>query len=138
MIFVKLKFLSSNYRQVSTFLAVGATSFVIDFGVFNALLNKGIDPLQANAVSLFTSALVGYLGNLKLTFYTNQKRIEKESFMQFMLVGILSVIYAQVILAIVLHLIASPSVLLLNVVKFFTIVSSSIGRFLVYKFYIFK
>jgi putative flippase GtrA len=54
--------------QVVRFLGVGGVAFVVDVGLFNALIATGVHPILAKTASSGLAIAVAYVGNRSLTF----------------------------------------------------------------------
>ncbi len=50
-------------RELSKFGTVGGIAFLIDFAIFNVLLNVGLEPLAAKTISTVVAASVAFVGN---------------------------------------------------------------------------
>jgi putative flippase GtrA len=50
-------------RELSKFGTVGGIAFLVDFTIFNVLLNAGLEPLAAKTISTVVAASLAFLGN---------------------------------------------------------------------------
>ncbi|MCL2802878.1 MAG: GtrA family protein [Micrococcales bacterium] len=58
----------ANARQVLAYLAVGAASALVDFGVFFALHRLGLFDVAANVIAYACAFVVNYRGNRSMVF----------------------------------------------------------------------
>lgn len=79
-----------EFKRFSKFLAVGATGFVVDFGVFNLLLKAlSFPPVLAQAISFTLAAINNFLWN---RYWTYPDSRSKPILRQFGMFFVLSVI----------------------------------------------
>jgi putative flippase GtrA len=56
-------------RELILFLLVGVVATLIDFFVYFILVDFGVTNYIAKSISFLSGVLVGYLGNVNITFY---------------------------------------------------------------------
>lgn len=130
--------MNNIFIQFSSFASIGSFSFLIDFFLFNALLNYGANPLVATSISLSVSAVFGYFGNLKFTFgFKKNLYANKNSFLKFTLIGVFSIFLSQVIMGTYLLMNPAYSLVQINTVKLLSVLLLALFRFFIYKHHVF-
>jgi putative flippase GtrA len=61
-------------REFSKFGTVGGIAFLIDFVIFNVLLNAGLEPLAAKTISTVVAASLAFVGNRFWTWRHREHR----------------------------------------------------------------
>lgn len=115
---------------------VGAASFVVDFGVFNAMLMSGTSPAVANLTALGIATFVAYLANLRWTFSHREVNNRPRALVLFFVVNIVSAGAVQ--LAVMGAAAVSLDVLWLNGVKLTATVIATLARFLLYRGWVYR
>lgn len=128
---------SQRKQKIAFFAIVGFTALLVDIVVFNLLLNIDVNPAWANLISTSISAIYGYVGHLKLTFKANDVSGNFENFSKFILLGILSIAFGQLILVSLIDIIDDSDRFQLNLIKVFSILVVAITRFFVMNTFIF-
>ncbi len=128
---------SQRKQKIAFFAIVGFTALLADIAMFNLLLNIGINPAWANFISTSISAIYGYVGHLKLTFKANDVSGNLENFSKFILLGIFSIAFGQLILVSLINIIDDPDRFQLNLIKVFSILVVAITRFFIMNTFIF-
>jgi putative flippase GtrA len=122
---------SQRIQKVFLFSVVGLTALVVDVVIFNLLLDLDFEPAWANLFSTSSSAVLGYMGHLKLTYKANNVSGSIENFTKFILLGIASIALGQLILLSLIALFENPDRIQLNAIKILSIVVVAIVRFFV-------
>ena len=60
--------------QLTRFVAIGALSALVDFGVYHLLLSLGLFPIGAKAISFICGTTTAYLLNRRFTFHSAGER----------------------------------------------------------------
>jgi len=115
---------------------VGAASFVVDFGVFNAMLASGASPAIANLAALAIATFVAYLANLRWTFAHREVSNRSRALILFFVVNIVSAGAVQ--LAVMGAAAVSLDVWWLNGVKFTATVVATLARFVLYRSWVYR
>lgn len=115
---------------------VGAFSFVVDFGIFNALLTMGASPAVANLAALAVATLVAFLANLRWTFSHREIADPTRSMVLFFVVNIASAAVVQA--AVMGAALVSLDGAWLNSVKLAATVMATIARFWLYRVWVYR
>lgn len=115
---------------------VGVFSFVVDFGVFNAMLTVGASPAIANLLALAVATLVAFLANLRWTFSHREIANPTRSMVLFFAVNIFSAAAVQA--AVMIAATISVDVAWLNGVKFAATVVATVARFVLYRSVVYR
>ena len=124
-------------REVSGFLMVGLIGAVVDFGLFNVLLGYGLEPISASVFSVTAAGILVFFGNLLLSFRHVEVSSKRSAAAKFFLLALLTVIANNLLVSAAITQIGNPSVLQVNLIKAFVILSLMALRFLVMKFVVY-
>lgn len=121
------------------FTLVGAIGFLVEIGVFVAILHWGSSSgLLANLVSISVSASVVFVASRYYTFPNRNRGELRAETMRFAVVYILSLSYGSALFWVAEVSVESLGDLGLTVLKLFIIVSSTLARFVAYQTFVFK
>lgn len=115
----------------SRMLAVGTGGFAIDFGLFNGLLPVGASANVANIIAMLVSSAFVFAVNLHWTFDHRDVRLPHHSAAKFVAVQLGSIVLIWLGVAGVTLL--TSSVLLWNLAKFLFTIGVGVGRFYLYR-----
>lgn len=76
--------LMKRYRELSSFVAVGVASTLGDFLTYFALTSLGQSRGSSKALAFLAGAMIGYLGNSRVTFRDSESNIAKYIFIYLM------------------------------------------------------
>lgn len=136
--------LTETTRQPSTHAArewvgmavVGATSVVVDFALFNALLAVGTGPAIANLVAIVAATLFAFWANLRWSFAHRSSVDARTAVVQFFVVNLVSA--GVVELAVIGTALLTTDSLLLNVSKFLATLVTTVARFFAYRHWVYR
>ena len=112
-------------------LAVGTAGFVIDFGLFNALLLAGVWPNAANLAAIVVSSVTVFAVNLRWTYEHREVALPHHSAAKFAGIQIGSLTLIALGMAVVTAV--TSSVLIWNIAKFLLTIGIGFGRFYLYR-----
>jgi len=78
----------TGLRQFIKFCLIGATSAIIDVGLFTVLTHLHLHPILARTLSVFVAVINGYTWNSLWTFRGMGKGKEHEKFMKFLAINV--------------------------------------------------
>lgn len=123
-------------KEVGPFLAVGIFAVAVDFLLFNVFLWWGWPVWLANAVALFISLTISFVGNYKWTFAHREIKSLWHAYGTFTSINLLSVVFIEAVV-VGSEIWISDGGLFLNAVKAAATAIATVGRFFAYKRWVF-
>jgi putative flippase GtrA len=115
---------------------VGAVSVIIDFGVFNALLSQAIAAGWANLVALVVATTAAFWGNLRWSFAHRTVADPRQALVAFFVVNLASAAVVEAGVVAAAWRTSDPAAL--NAVKLLLTVIATIGRFVLYRTWVYR
>jgi putative flippase GtrA len=82
-----------EFKRFAKFLVVGATGFIVDFGVFNLLLRAlQFPPIPAQAISFTSAATNNFLWNRYWTYPDSRSKPILRQFTQFFILSVIGLV----------------------------------------------
>jgi len=130
--------------EASKFGIIGLAAFIVDFGVFNLLLNGGDGilgdhPVTANIISGVTATFVAYFGNRYWTFRYRARSSFRQEYFIFFVLNAVALAIASICVAVSSYVFNQDSTLSVNIAKFGVgLPLGTIFRFWSYRKWVFK
>lgn len=124
-------------KELTAFGAVGFVAFVVQLGLFNLLVHRGVGPLTSNAVAVVAATAVAYIGNRYFSFSHRARTGLGREAGFFFAINALTFLLAEVILATAYLFHAEKDRLVVNVLNIIGIGIGTVIRFWAYKRFVF-
>jgi putative flippase GtrA len=130
---------NARAREMVTFLMVGGTAFVVDFGFYNLLTLLGLGVLTSKCVSILLSVAVAYLGSRYFTFASQRATNVLREIVSFVLANAVGGGVALACLGFTHYVLGLTDPVIDNISgNFVGVLLGTVARYVLYKSFVFQ